>query len=354
MKAVLYDTYGELPVITDLPEPDPPVGGVVVAVHATGVCRSDHHAWTGADPVSLPHVPGHELVGTVAAVGAGVQRWSVGDRVTAPFVCGCGACAWCRDGAAQVCPDQTQPGFTHHGSFAEFVVLHAADTNLVAVPETIGDVEAAALGCRFATAYGALRIARPNEGEWLAVHGAGGVGLSAVMVARAMGLQVLACDVAADALGLAAGLGAQTLDISGLSPRDVAERVVEITGGGAHVGIDAVGVPAAAVASIGGLRRRGRHVQAGLLLGANATPPLPMDRVVAWELSVHGVHGLAAAEYPAMLALAADLDLSVLVGRVIGLAEAPAALAGMSGPATSAGLTVVDLRGEESAGRRRR
>lgn len=148
MRSVVYDALGAPPQVRDVPEPVAPEGGVVVRVHATGLCRSDWHAWAGHDEITLPHVPGHELAGVVASVGAGVRRWAVGDRVTVPFVCGCGRCAWCRRGEAQVCPDQQQPGFTHWGSFAEYVALHAADTNLVAIPADVSFAAAASLGCR--------------------------------------------------------------------------------------------------------------------------------------------------------------------------------------------------------------
>ncbi|HKN97737.1 MAG TPA: alcohol dehydrogenase catalytic domain-containing protein, partial [Pseudonocardiaceae bacterium] len=156
MKAVVYARYGETPTLTDVPEPACPDGGVLIAVRATGVCRSDWHAWQGHDPVELPHIPGHELAGEIAAVGAGVSRWRVGDRVTVPFVCGCGRCEYCLAGDAQVCPQQTQPGFTGPGSFAELVPIHAADVNLVRLPESVAFTTAASLGCRFATAFRAV------------------------------------------------------------------------------------------------------------------------------------------------------------------------------------------------------
>ena len=210
MSAVVIDAVRGRPEVRDVAEPTAPSDGVVVRVEATGLCRSDWHAWAGHDEIALPHVPGHELAGVVVAVGAGVRRWSTGDRVTVPFVCGCGRCEWCRSGNAQVCPDQQQPGFTHWGSFAEYVALHGADTNLVAVPEHVDLPTAAALGCRFATAYRALADrARLAEGEWVTVVGAGGVGLSAVMIARALGGRVIAVDRNPEALALARELGAE-------------------------------------------------------------------------------------------------------------------------------------------------
>jgi alcohol dehydrogenase len=336
VRAVVYAEYRALPVVTEVPEPACPDGGVVVDVRATGVCRSDWHAWQGHDPVALPHIPGHELAGVVASVGPAVTRWRPGDRVTVPFVCGCGECAYCLAGDAQVCPHQTQPGFTGPGSFAERVAIHAADANLVALPESVDLVTAASLGCRFATAFRALTVhGGLRGGDWLAVHGCGGLGLSAVMIGVALGARVVAVDLSAAALARARELGAH--------PVEDPAAIAELTGGGAHVSIDAAGSPATAVASVRCLRRRGRHVQAGLLLGAASTPPLPMDLVVAHELSVHGTHGMAARDYPPLLDLVAagTLRPDLLVGKVIDLAGAPAALSAMDTPAAGAGITVV-------------
>jgi len=343
VRAVEYTEHRRLPRLVERPDPECPPDGVVVRVGATGVCRSDWHAWAGHDPVALPHVPGHELAGTVHTVGPVVRRWSAGDRVTVPFVCGCGRCAWCAAGETQVCPQQTQPGFTGPGSFAELVALHAADTNLVALPEGVDDVTAASLGCRLATAYRALVTHGDlRSGQWLAVHGCGGVGLSAVMVGAALGALVVAVDVSEQALELARDLGASVVLPAGA---DVGAALRDATDGGAHVSLDAVGSPGTAVSSVRSLRRRGRHVQVGLLLGDASTPPLPMDVVVAQELSVHGSHGMPAWQYPALLDLVTSgrIDPSRLVGRVIGLEEAGEALAAMSGPATTVGMTVVRL-----------
>jgi alcohol dehydrogenase len=340
MQAVSYTRTGRLPTLGSWPDPVCPPDGVVVRVGATGVCRSDWHAWAGHDRVRLPHVPGHELAGTVATVGPSVVRWRPGDRVTVPFVCGCGRCAVCAAGDTHVCPDQTQPGFTGPGSFAELVAIHAADTNLVRLPDGMDVVTAASLGCRLATAFRALVThGRVGAGDWVAVHGCGGVGLSAVLVARALDARVVAVDVSGPALARARELGAEAT----VCEDDPAAAVRRATDGGAHVSLDAVGTPATAVASVASLRPRGRHVQVGLLLGGASTPPLPMDLVVARELSVHGSHGMPAHQYADLLALvdAGALDPSLLVGPVIGLEEAGAALAAMSGPPESTGMTVV-------------
>lgn len=321
MKALYYERFGGPVAVTELPDPEAPEGGVVIRVEASGLCRSDWHAWAGHDDsVRLPHVPGHEFAGEVAAIGAGVTRWRVGDRVTAPFVNGCGTCEWCRAGAAQVCPRQTQPGFTHWGSHAELVTVRAADTNLVRIPDGLDADAAASLGCRFATAYRAVTArARLQPGEWLAVYGAGGVGLSAVMIASALGARVVAVDRSPAALDLASRLGAQQTVLAG---EDAPERVVAATDGGAHATVDAVGSADTARAGVLSLRRQGRHVQVGLL--ATAVPDLPLDRVIGWELEVLGSHGMAAADYPAMLELVASgrLRPQDLLGGAVGFADA--------------------------------
>ncbi|HEU5000929.1 MAG TPA: alcohol dehydrogenase catalytic domain-containing protein [Lapillicoccus sp.] len=343
MRAVVVDAVRARPEVREVTDPVAPDLGVVVRVMATGICRSDWHAWAGHDDLAYPHVPGHELAGVVVGVGAGVDRWQVGDRVTVPFVCGCGRCEWCRSGQAQVCPDQQQPGFTHWGSFAEYVALHAADVNLVGLPDRIDFATAAGLGCRFATAFRALvHRARVAEGEWVAVVGAGGVGLSTVMIARALGARVVAVDRNAAALAVATELGAEHTVLTDPGT-DVPAAVAELTGGGSHVAVDAVGSAQTCADAILSLRRRGRHVQIGLLPPVDGHPRVPMARVIAWELDLLGSHGMAAADYPAMLALVerGDLDPGRLIERTIGLEEA-AALLPRFDQARVAGVTVVD------------
>lgn len=341
MRAVQYAAYGQPPVLIDAPEPVCPAHGVLVEVRATGVCRSDWHAWQGHDPVPLPQVPGHEFAGVIVAVGADVRTRRVGERVTAPFVCGCGRCQWCAQGDAQVCPNQSQPGFTMPGSFADLVAVPAADLNVVPLPDDLDFVTAASLGCRFATAYRAVTAhGRVRAEDWVVVHGCGGVGLSAVMTAAALGARVIAVDVSEAALRRAQEFGAVAMLPAG---PDVAAGIVEVTGGGAHVSLDALGRADTAVASVASLRPRGRHIQVGLLLGEHATPPLPMGLVVAKELEIYGSHGMAARDYPQMLELVASgrVRPDLLVGAVIGLAEAPAALMAMSSPPAVAGVTVI-------------
>ncbi len=343
MRAVVFDRYGEPAEVREVSDPRPPTAGVVVRVEATGLCRSDWHGWMGHDPdIVLPHVPGHELAGVVEAVGPGVANWRVGDRVTAPFVCACGSCAECAAGDHQVCARQTQPGFTHWGSFAEYVALDHADVNLVAVPGELSYATAAGLGCRFATAFRAVVAqGRVAAGEWVAVHGCGGVGLSAVMIAAAAGARVVAVDTAPAALELARGFGAAHC-VDATATADTAAAVREATGGGAHLSLDALGSPATAAASLGGLRRRGRHVQVGLLPVAAGGTVLPMERVIGWELEILGSHGMPAHAYPPMMELvrSGSLRPDLLVTSAIPLDAAPAALAAM-GTAPGRGVTII-------------
>ncbi|MCP3819614.1 zinc-dependent alcohol dehydrogenase family protein [Streptomyces sp. A3M-1-3] len=348
MRAVVFEQYGQRAEVRQVPDPEPSPHGVVVRVEATGLCRSDWHGWVGHDPdITLPHVPGHELAGVVEAVGAGVANWRPGDRVTVPFVCACGRCAACAAGDQQVCERQTQPGFTHWGSFAEYAALENADVNLVAVPGELSFTTAAGLGCRFATAFRAVVAqGRVAPGEWVAVHGCGGVGLSAVMIAAACGARVVAVDIAPGALDLARKFGAAECVDASAVPGGTAQAVRELTGGGAHLSLDALGSRATCAASVAGLRRRGRHVQVGLLPSAAGDPAVPMERVIGWELEILGSHGMAAHAYPAMMEMvrAGVLRPDLLVTATIALEAAPAALAAMGTAAPAAGVTIIEPR----------
>jgi alcohol dehydrogenase len=346
MQAIVYDKFGEQPQLARVPDPSPAVDGVVIAVRASGLCRSDWHGWQGHDPDirTLPHVPGHEFAGEIVEVGRAVSKWRPGDRVTMPFVAGCGECPECRDGAAQVCDRQFQPGFSGWGSFAELVAVRYADFNLVPLPPRIDYVTAASFGCRLATAYRAVAIqGRVAAGDWVAVHGCGGVGLSAVMIAAALGAQPIAVDIHAHALELATQFGA-VHRINATTIDDVPDAIHELTGRGANVSLDALGSAATASNSLRCLRKRGRHVQVGLLTGADAQPRLPMELVIARELEILGSHGLAAADYAPLMALiaAGKIEPRRLVRRIIALSEAPDALVDL-GQFNYAGITVIDM-----------
>lgn len=344
MRAAIFERFGQRPEVRDVSDPAPSRAGVVVKVMATGICRSDWHGWMGHDSgIKLPHVPGHELAGTIEALGADIRDWRVGDRVTLPFVCGCGSCPQCLSGNQQVCDRQFQPGFTGWGSFAEYVAIDYAEHNLVRLPESLSYATAASLGCRFVTAFRALvDQGRLVCGEWLAVHGSGGVGLSAVMIGHAMGAKVLAVDIAEDKLELARSMGADAT-VNGQSTKDVAFAIREITGGGAHLSVDALGSFATCFNSISCLRKRGRHVQIGLMLGGQNSPAIPMDRVIANELEIRGSHGIQAHRYPALLEMIGSglLRPEFLVGRRVNLEEGVDALVEMD-KFRERGVTVID------------
>jgi alcohol dehydrogenase len=344
MKAVIFEAFGETPDVRNVPDPTPSPEGVVVKVEATGLCRSDWHGWMGHDPdIRLPHVPGHELAGTIAAVGGRVTRWKEGDRVTVPFVAGCGRCFECASGNHQVCENQYQPGFSAWGSYAEYVALDFADTNLVALPENMDFATAASLGCRFVTSFRAVvDQGRAKPGEWVAIHGCGGVGLSAIMIASALGANVVAVDLTDEKLDFARKIGAVATVNASKTP-NVVKAVKEITGGGAHVSIDALGHPTTCYNSISNLRRRGRHVQVGLMLGEHAKPQIPMAKVIAYELEIRGSHGMQAFRYGSMMEMirTGKLRPELLLGKRISLEEAPAALMAMN-DFEAIGIGVID------------
>jgi alcohol dehydrogenase len=344
MKAVIYYNYQQRPVIEQLPDPTPSPTGVVIKVGASGVCRSDWHGWMGHDSdICLPHVPGHELAGTVIEIGKEVKNWQLGDRVTVPFVGGCGHCGECISGNHQVCDNQFQPGFTHWGSFAEYVAIEYADVNLVKLPESMGFVTAASLGCRFATAFrGVTAQANIQAGQWLVVHGCGGVGLSSIMIAKALGAIVIAVDISEKQLALASEVGA-THCINALKSGDVVDAIKQITRGGAHISIDALGSTQTCINSIRCLKSRGRHIQIGLMSGVDAKAVLPMGEVIRNELEIVGSHGMQAYAYDKMLSMIQNglLEPEKLLGKTITLEQSIDELINMD-KFKDSGITVID------------
>ena len=345
MKAAIFETYHGPLSIRDVKDPACPPDGVIVKVGACGVCRSDWHGWSGADPdVVLPHVPGHEFTGTVVDVGRECHGFAIGDRVTAPFILACGECPDCRAGEPTVCNHQHVIGFSSWGAFAELLPVPRASFNLVKLPDHLGFDSAAAMGCRLTTAFrGLVDRAHLQPGEWLAIHGCGGVGLSAVMIGAAIGAQILAIDVNDDALAMARSLGATAV----LNPQkagDTADAVRDMTGGGAHVSIDALGITATFHNSIRGLRKLGRHVQIGQPLEKHATPDIPLlETVYARQITIHGTRGIGASRFAALLGMiaAGRLDPGRIITKRIGLDAAGIALAAMDGY-SGVGVTVID------------
>ncbi|MFC3417771.1 zinc-dependent alcohol dehydrogenase family protein [Algoriphagus hitonicola] len=344
MKALIYEQFQTLPSIQTVPDPTPDPDGVIIAVKATGLCRSDWHGWMGHDAdIQLPHVPGHEFAGIVSEVGSHVKKWRVGDRVTVPFVCACGVCPTCHSGNQQICDDQSQPGFTHWGSFAEFVKINRADSNLVALPEEMNFDTAASLGCRFATSFRAVvDQGKVSAGQWVAVFGCGGVGLSAIMITKAAGANVIGIDISAKQLDLAKSLGADFL-INSKENTEVAAAILELTKGGVHVSLDALGNSRVAYQSVSSLRKRGKHIQVGLLLDREKDSPMPMNLVIAKELEILGSHGMQAWRYPEMMEMIklGKLKPEKLIGQAISLSDACQELPAMN-RFENEGITIIN------------
>ena len=348
MRAAVLREYGEELAITTVPEPEPQPDGVVVAVEACGLCRSDWHAWQGHgewadDQVPRGQILGHEPAGTVVAVGTDVERFAEGDRVVVPFSLGDGTCHNCRNGHGNVCHDGVALGFESDapGAFAERVAVPTADYNLVHLPDTLSPRDAAVLGCRYMTAYHALVDRSPlTGGDWLAVHGCGGVGLSAVQLGDALGARVLAVDPDESARTRARELGATvTVDPTETEPvAAIRERT-----GGADVSIDALGIAETCRNSVQCLRERGTHIQLGLTTDEEqGEVSLPTDWMTRWEITFVGSRGMPPTQYDALFDLiaASDIDPGALIGRELTLEEVSARLAAM-GNYETAGVEVI-------------
>lgn len=344
MRAAIYEKFQGPITIQNVVDPTPKNHGVVIKVKATGLCRSDWHGWVGHDQdIILPHVPGHEFSGVIEAVGKDVKNFKIGNRVTVPFVCGCGTCGECNSGNHQVCDNQTQPGFTHWGSFAEYVTIDQADVNLVKLPDEINDVTAATLGCRFITSFRAIvHQGKVSRDQYVAIHGCGGIGLSAIMIANALGARVIAVDINDNTLKLAKQLGAD-FTINASNNDFVVEEIKELTKGGAHVSMDALGSATTCFNSIDNLRKRGKHIQVGLMTGDHQHPKIPMDKVLANELEIVGSHGMQAYKYPEMLQMIKEgkLHPEKLIEKTITLEESTLALPKMN-DFSNKGVWVID------------
>ena len=343
MRAGVYHAFGGPIAVEDVPRPIAPPGGVVLEVRATGVCRSDWHGWKGHDgdviAHGLPFTPGHEVSGVIVERGAGVEL-PIGARCAAPFILSCGCCRECDRGRATICERQQQPGFTQPGSFAQYVALPRADRNLRVLPDNVSFESAAALGCRFTTAFRAVvQQGRLQAGETLAVFGCGGLGLSAVMVGAATGAKVVAVDPSAAARARALELGASAAVDASDGCR---EAVWAATGFGADVCVECSGAARAVEDAVYSARRGGRVVQAGLPLGEEK-PDVPMARVAGWELEIYGSHGLASHDLPAILDLVAAgrLQPDASIQRRVTLQEGCDAIVAMDSE-SKPGITMID------------
>lgn len=344
MKAAIFEEFKQPLSIQNVADPSPDDDGVVIRVEANGICRSDWHGWMGHDPdVTLPHVPGHELAGVIEAVGKRVKNWKIGDRVTVPFSCGCGSCPQCSSGYQNICDQYFQPGFTGWGSFAQYVAIKYAETNLIRVPNEIKFTTASILGCRFITSFRAVVAqGKVSAGQWVCIHGCGGIGLSAIMIARALGAQVIAVDIDPQKLVLAQSVGA-SYGLNAHNNPHLIQEIMDITGSGAHVSIDALGSITTCRNSLLSLRKRGKHIQVGLMVADDSDAPLPLAPVIGKELEIIGSHGMQAHYYPQMLTMIMyeKLNPHLLIGKTISLEEAPDVLQNMNS-FPQVGMIVID------------
>ena len=230
MKAAVVREFRKPLVIEEVPVPQPGAGQIVVKIAATGVCHTDLHAAEGDWPVKPkpPFIPGHEGVGHVSAVGAGVRHVKEGDRVGVPWLyTACGHCRHCLGGWETLCTEQQNTGYSVNGGFAEYVL---ADPNYVGpLPANIGFVEIAPILCAGVTVYKGLKVTDTRPGDWVVISGIGGLGHMAVQYAKAMGLNVIAVDVDDAKLDLARRLGA-ALTVNARSQDPVAFVKKEVGG----------------------------------------------------------------------------------------------------------------------------
>lgn len=341
MRAAVLTAFNADLAVESVADPACPVDGVVLRVLACGICRSDWHGWVGEHAKVRPGaILGHEYCGEVVEAGP-LARWTRGDRVIAPFILSCGDCPECRSGQSTTCRAARTPGFGEPGAYAEFVAVPHAH-NLARLPESLSPVLAAGLGCRVTTAWHALTgRAALQAGEWLAVHGTGGVGLSALILGRALGARVVVVDVVPERLAHAVSLGAEAAVDA--HEGEVAARIVAITGGGAHVSVEALGIEATLNASVDCLRPLGRHVQIGLPTGHTARMEINLNAVYMKQLALYGSRGMPSWRYPSLLTLieTGRVDVAPIVARTVPLSGASAELRAFNGPMPP-GVAVID------------
>ncbi|MFT8872377.1 MAG: zinc-dependent alcohol dehydrogenase family protein [Sporolactobacillus sp.] len=346
MKAAVLKSYKDPLVIEQVPDPEISADGAIIEVKACGVCRSDWHGWKGEWTgflAPLPHILGHEMSGEIVEVGSRIKNFKKGDRVIVPFTQGDGTCPQCQAGHSNVCDHQTMPGFTYNGGFAQFVAIPNADINLKRLPDGVEFLEASAMGCRFMTAFhGVTSVGNIHPGEWVAIYGAGGVGLSAIQIATAIGASVIAVDIAEDKLKFAERLGA----VATINSRtvDAPEAIKDLTHGGANVSVDALGIQDTMLNAVNSLAKRGRHVQIGMTaFGREGMLKLPINDLIAREISFNGSFGMPIQEYTGMLHMVEKKYLrpARLITRAISLEGIDAAFNDMT-TFSGMGVTVVD------------
>ena len=345
MKASVLHKFFTPPIFEEVDDPVCGPKSVVIELKACGVCRSDHHAWSGNDPdVKLPHIMGHELAGIVVETGSEIKKFSTGDHVTVPFILGCGLCSDCQTGNSTICEKQETIGFTIRGGFAQFVEIFFADFNLVRLPSSLGFETAAAMGCRVTTAYRALTDrASLSPGEWLAVYGCGGVGTSAILIAKALGAKVIGIDINNLALKKATDVGADIV-LDPTKCKNVWQEVRELTNGGVDVSLDALGIEVTFQNSIRSLRKLGRHIQIGMPTSNHAIVSLALlDLVYSRQLKIVGTRGMASSGFSSLMTMInnGSINIDSLITRKLKLSQVPEAML-QFGQQSETGITIIN------------
>ena len=342
MRAAVVREFNEDLSIETVDDPACPDNGVVLEVASCGVCRSDYHGWTGGHPkVGNGSIMGHEYCGTVVEAGPAAMH-KVGDRLIAPFILGCGHCPACHTGVSNTCARQIVPGFGTPGAYAEYVAV-PFDHNLVHLPPSMTPALAAGLGCRVTTAWHALTDrAAVQAGEWVAIHGTGGVGLSALLLAKMLGAQVVVVDIVDEKLAHAKEHGADAT--VNAAKTNAAEAIRDLTGGGAQVSIEALGIEATTNASVECLATLGRHVHVGMPSG-DGLMQVNMRAIYTKQLAFYGTRGMPSWKYPSLLAMIGrgQVDIRPMVAREIPLSGASAELRAMNGPTAPGTAVITDL-----------
>jgi propanol-preferring alcohol dehydrogenase len=284
MKAAVVRAFGKPLVIEDVPVPVPGPGEILVKVKACGVCHTDLHAASGDWPVKPvpPFIPGHEAAGVVAALGPDVTDFKLGDAVGVAWLHdACMRCEYCETGWETLCEHQHNTGYSVNGGFAEYVVASAAFA--ARLPAGVDFAAIAPILCAGVTTYKGLKETDARPGEWVVISGIGGLGQVAVQYAKAMGLKVVALDIAEDKLELGRAAGADRA-VNALSA-DAVDTVLRDTGGGAH-GVLVTAVSTAAFAqALKMVRRKGTVSLVGLPPGEF---PTPIFDVVLKRITVRG------------------------------------------------------------------
>ncbi len=303
MRAAVVQEPGEPLAIEERERPEPESHGIVLEIEACGICRSDWHGWMGHVGPVEGTVLGHEPAGTVIAVGEEVERVDIDDRVAVAMNLADGTCPRCLHGKSNLCENQRVPGFhpETQGAWAEEFAVPWADVNAVHLPDGVSTAEMAGLGCRFMTAFhGLAHRADIEAGDWVAVHGCGGVGLSAVHIASALGATVVAVDLHDDTLEMAADLGADAT-VNASSTEDVRGEIQIITDGGADVSVDALGIAETCQNSIDSLGLAGQHIQIGVPGDESDAVELPVSAMLGQELDLLGSVGMPPTRYDEIL-----------------------------------------------------